>query len=173
MSVPGYQSYTPQSGQIFGILQQMQQDFEASLSDAQKAELAAKTAFEELKAAKLDEIFVAKKLVKDIDQQVAELGEKAAQEAKELEDTKAQLDMDKQFLADLKAKCKDTSEEFDSRVASRLEEIAAVQDAIQILNSDEAFGIFERTTKGFVEDQAFTEASAGVSLLQTGDGSAA
>jgi chromosome segregation ATPase len=166
MAIPGMQSYAPQSGQIFGILKQMKADFESSLSEAQKAEVKAAQEFEDLKAAKEEEISAAKKLVEDIDVQVAELGEKAAQETKELEATEEQLGMDQQFLADLKAKCSESDKEFETRTASRLEEIAAVQDAIKILNSDESFGAFEKTTKGFVEDQDFVAASAGVSLLQ-------
>merc|ERR1719356_1662867 len=166
VSIPGMNSYAPQSGQIFGILQQMQKDFESSLSEAQKAEAKAVKEFADLKAAKEEEISAAKKMVEDIDVQVAELGEKAAQETKELEATEEQLGMDQQFLADLKAKCSESDAEFDARIASRLEEIAAVQDAIKILNSDESFGAFEKTTKGFVEDQDFVAASAGVSLLQ-------
>jgi len=166
MAIPGMQSYAPQSGQIFGILKQMKADFESSLSEAQKAELKAAQEFEDLKAAKLEEISAAKKLVEDIDVQVAQLGEKAAQETKELEATEEQLGMDQQFLADLKAKCSESDKEFDTRIASRLDEISAVQDAIKILNSDESFKMFLKTTKGFVEDQQFVEQSS--AFVQTG-----
>merc|ERR1719440_2702029 len=38
LAIPGMQSYAPQSGQIFGILQQMKEDFEVNLSEAQKSE---------------------------------------------------------------------------------------------------------------------------------------
>merc|ERR1719231_1371536 len=38
LAIPGMQSYAPQSGQIFGILGQMKEDFEVNLSEAQKAE---------------------------------------------------------------------------------------------------------------------------------------
>merc|ERR1712039_1106577 len=46
------QSYAPQSGEIFGILRQMKETFEANLSDAQKEEMANQKAYEDLKAAK-------------------------------------------------------------------------------------------------------------------------
>jgi DNA repair exonuclease SbcCD ATPase subunit len=166
MAIPGMQSYAPQSGQIFGILKQMRADFESSLTESQKAEAKAAKEFADLKAAKLDEIAAAKKMVEDIDVQVADLGEKAAQETKELEATKEQLGNDQQFLADLKEKCSMSDKEFDARMAARLEEIAAVQDTIKILNSDEAFGVFEKTTKGYQPDQEFVEASASVSFIQ-------
>merc|ERR1719218_334407 len=50
------QSYAPQSGQIFGILKQMKETFETNLSTAQKEEMAAQQAYEDLKAAKEAEI---------------------------------------------------------------------------------------------------------------------
>merc|ERR1719401_348447 len=50
------QSYAPQSGEIFGILNQMKETFESNLSASQKEELENQKAYESLKAAKEDEI---------------------------------------------------------------------------------------------------------------------
>merc|ERR1719362_1525799 len=50
------QSYAPQSGEIFGILKQMKETFESNLSESQKQEMENQKAYEELKAAKTDEI---------------------------------------------------------------------------------------------------------------------
>merc|ERR1711977_370154 len=50
------QSYAPQSGEIFGILRQMKETFESNLSASQKEELQNQNAYEELKAAKEEEI---------------------------------------------------------------------------------------------------------------------
>lgn len=50
------QSYAPQSGEIFGILKQMKETFETNLSDSQKEELSNQKAYEDLKAAKEEEI---------------------------------------------------------------------------------------------------------------------
>merc|ERR1740138_12125 len=44
------QSYAPQSGQIFGILKTMKEEFESDLSSSQKAELKAQEEFDALKA---------------------------------------------------------------------------------------------------------------------------
>merc|ERR1719486_1449252 len=72
LSIPGMQSYAPQSGQIFGILNQMKEDFEVNLSEAQKAEAKAKSEYESLKAAKEDEIATAEKLIIKLDADIAE-----------------------------------------------------------------------------------------------------
>merc|ERR1719254_158758 len=50
------QSYAPQSGEIFGILRQMKETFEANLSESQKEEMANQKAYSDLKAAKEEEI---------------------------------------------------------------------------------------------------------------------
>merc|ERR1719158_1550314 len=97
LAIPGMQSYAPQSGQIFGILQQMKEDFEVNLSEAQKAEAKSKAEFDALKAAKEDEIDTGRKLIVSIDGQIAELQERYAAEFKQLENTKEQLAMDEEF----------------------------------------------------------------------------
>jgi uncharacterized coiled-coil protein SlyX len=145
LSVPGFQSYSPQSGQIFGILEQLKKDFQDSLSDAQKEELKSKEQFEALKAAKLEEIAMAKKAIANMDSEIAETQEKHAVALEEYNDTQYQLELDRAFLADLKKKCAVSDEEFAARVKSRTEEIAAVEDTIAILNTDESFDVAEQT----------------------------
>merc|ERR1719420_725514 len=48
----GPASYAPQSSQIFGILKQMEDEFEANLSEAQKNEMKAVAEFQELSRSK-------------------------------------------------------------------------------------------------------------------------
>merc|ERR1719203_1603124 len=145
LAIPGFKSYSPQSGQIFGILKQMKADFENSLSDAQKNEAKAKAEFEALKAAKEEEIAAGSKAVASMGQQIADHTEKHAVAIKELEDTQYQLELDRAFLADLEKKCAETKEEFDRRMAARNAEIVAVQDTIAILNSDKSFDNFDKS----------------------------
>ncbi|CAK0790307.1 unnamed protein product, partial [Prorocentrum cordatum] len=52
LAIPGYSSYTPQSSQIFGILETLLEDFKANLADAQAAEEKSVADFEALKKAK-------------------------------------------------------------------------------------------------------------------------
>jgi len=143
LAIPGYSSYTPQSSQIFGILETMLVDFKANLADAQAAEKKSVESFESLKAAKEEEIAAGNKLVGEIDASVASLREKNAQENKELSDTEEQLGMDQAFLADLKEKCAASDAEFDKRMKSRMEEIQAVEETIGILNNDASFDVFD------------------------------
>merc|ERR1740138_1452525 len=145
LSIPGFQSYAPQSGQIFGILEQLKKDFSDSLKAAQDEELKSKTEFETMKAAKLEQIATAKKIIIQIDGEIAELKEKHAAMLEEYEDTQAQLALDTEFLANLKKKCAESDAEFAKRVEDRTTEIAAVAETIKILNTDEMFDVSEMT----------------------------
>lgn len=145
LAIPGYQSYGSQSGQIFGVLEQMKEDFERDLSDAQKSEQKQDAAFREVKAAKEDEIAAGRALVAKLDGEIADLRAKHAAAFSQLEDTQAQLALDRTFLANLKEKCAQTGVEFEARVKDRLVEIVAVADTIKILNEDTSFDNFEKT----------------------------
>jgi len=151
LAVPGFQSYAPQSGQIFGILKQMKEDFDKDLGEEQASEKKAVEEFQALKASKLSEIDTSKKAIIQFDQDLAQLAQNNAEAMKELEDTEEQLGMDQEFLATLNKKCSQTDEQFDKRVKARLTEIAAVEDTIEILNSDDSFANFDTTVNSFLQ----------------------
>merc|ERR1719326_2308741 len=163
--VPGFQSYAPQSGQIFGILKQMKEDFEKNLSEEQKEELAAQDAFANLKQAKQEEMAAQKKAIAQMDQDLAETMEKHAADEEDLADTKQALSDDELFLVNLLKKCKESEAEYQERTKSRAEEIAACADVIVILNSDEAFDNFGKTT-GASFLQVRSEQKLGAELQQ-------
>jgi len=142
---PSAGSYAPQSGEIFGILRQMLETFESNLSQSQKDEMAAQAAFEELKAAKEAEIAAGQEQIDTKTSEEADASEKAAQAKEDLEDTKASLSADEQFLMMLKEKCAMTDKEWEARQKTRSEEIAAVSKAVQILSGDDAHDTFTRT----------------------------
>jgi len=147
----GMQSYAPQSGQIFGILRQMQEEFEASLSDSQKEEAKAKEDFAALKAAKEEELAAGKKQQTQLEQDDADFREKNAQAYEEFNDTADQLKIDQTFLRNLKKKCSETDAAFEKRMKDRIDEIKAVEDTIAILNSDSSFENFGTTVNSFVQ----------------------
>merc|ERR1712217_747377 len=99
------QSYAPQSGEIFGILRQMKETFEANLSDAQKEEMANQKAYEDLKAAKEAEIAAGQAQIDSKTQELADTDAKNAQSKEDIEDTRSSLSADEQFLMMLKEKC--------------------------------------------------------------------
>merc|ERR1719335_1997669 len=85
------QAYAPQPGEIFGILRQMKETFEADLSDSQKEEIEAQKAYKALKAAKEQEIATGKASLQEKSQQLAAADEALVQAKEERKDTEETL----------------------------------------------------------------------------------
>ena len=113
------QSYAPQSGQVFGILQQMFEIFETNLAAAQKEEMAAQKAYEEPKASLEAEIAAAQELKDKKEGELADTDELNAAAKLDLENTKAKLDADAKYLMVLKEKCSLTDQEWEQRTKVR------------------------------------------------------
>jgi len=139
------QSYAPQSGEIFGILKQMKESFETNLSDSQKEEMANQKAYEDLKAAKTDEIKAGQDQIDVKTQELASTDEKLAEAKENLEDTKASLTADEEFLMMLKEKCSVTDAEWEERQKTRQLEMEACSKALAVLSSDDAHDLFTKT----------------------------
>jgi len=138
-------SYNSQSGEIFGIMKNMLEEFERSLAESQKNEKAEVAAFQRLKKAKSDEIAAATEQLDAKTGEKANADEKNAQSKNEREDTQNSLSADEKFLMDLKEKCKQTDDEWEQRTKSRQEEIVATSQAIKILSADDARDNFSKT----------------------------
>merc|ERR1712187_1034864 len=70
---------------------------------------------------------------------------KKAQAKEDIDDTRASLSADKQFLMMLKEKCQMTDKEWEERQKTRQLEMQAVSKAIAILSGDDAHDLFTRT----------------------------
>merc|ERR1719238_1986915 len=139
------EKYAPQSGEIFGILEQMKESFENNLAELQKEEAANVKAFQELKAAKEEEISAGQDQIDAKTQENADADEKLAQNKEDLEDTKKTLAEDEAFLAMLKEKCSTTDAEWEERTKTRQLEMEACSKALAVLSSDEAHDLFTKT----------------------------
>merc|ERR1719272_559495 len=164
------QSYAPQSGEIFGILKQMKETFETNLSDSQKEELANQKAYEDLKAAKEEEIAAGQAQLDAKTTELATTDEKLAQAKEDIADTKDNLGADEQFLMMLKEKCSTTDAEWEQRQKTRQLEIEACSKALAILSSDDAHDLFTKTfNPAFFQSESSTrsERRSTVSALLT------
>merc|ERR1719253_2053699 len=139
------QSYAPQSGAIFGILNQMKETFENNLSASQKDEMASQKMYEEVKAAKEEEIAAGQAQIDSKTQELAETDEKLAEAKEDIEDTLNSLSADEQFLMELKEKCSMTDKEWEERTKTRQLEMEACSKALAVLSGDDAHDLFTRT----------------------------
>merc|ERR1719486_1200110 len=152
------QSYAPQSGEIFGILKQMKETFEANLAQTQKDEQNNQKAYEELKAAKEEEIKAGQDQIDAKTQELASTDEKLAESKEDLEDTKKSLAADEEFLAMLKEKCSGTDAEWEERQKTRQLEMEACSKALAVLSSDDAHDLFTKTfNPAFVQTSMTSE----------------
>jgi len=143
--------YAPASGEIFGILKQMKEEFEGNYAQAQKDEKQAVSDFGEMKATKNEEISAgtAKKTTKETE--IANADEAAATAKEDLAATTQQLNADTEFLANLKVQCEALDKEFAERSKTRSMEMAAISEAIGIITEDEDANEMMRKTMGFVQ----------------------
>merc|ERR1711970_589201 len=141
------QSYAPQSGEIFGILNQMKETFETNLSSSQKEEMANQKAYEELKAAKEEEIAAGQAQIDTKTQELADTDEKNAQAKEDIADTKASLSADEEFLMMLKEKCSMTDGEWEERQKTRQLEMEACSKALAVLSVRVRLDAFTRVKK--------------------------
>jgi len=139
------QSYAPQSGEIFGILTQMLETFQANLAQSQEEEQKNQKAYEELKKAKEDEIAAGQAQIDKKTSELADTDEKNANAKEDLADTKKSLAADEEFLMMLKEKCSMTDKEWEERQKTRQLEMEAVSKALAVLSGDDAHDLFTRT----------------------------
>merc|ERR1719158_1597781 len=135
-------SYNSQSGAIFGILKQMKETFQTNLADQTKDEEHATQQFGDLKSAKTKEMKAASDQIDANEAELASTKQKLSDAKQDLADTRDALEADTAFLADLKSKCSDMDKQWEARSKMRNDELTATQDAINILDADEAHDQF-------------------------------
>merc|ERR1719375_2759451 len=116
-----------------------------ALSELIDQEEAAIKAYEELMAAKKEEVEALTKAIEEKLVRVGELGVQIAQMKNDLEDTQETLGEDTKYIADLGKTCAAKTKEWEARCKNRSEELLALSDTIKILNDDDALELFKKT----------------------------
>merc|ERR1740121_2843499 len=167
------EGYAPQSGDITGILKQMEDEMFADQKDLIATEDSAVKNFEELIAAKKKEYAALSKTIEEKLKRVADLGVKLAEMKNDLGDTVDGHAQDKKFLTDLKKNCDEKAGIHEEEKKARAQEIVALADTIRILNDDDALELFKKTlpssSASFVQMQQSTfalRAQADAALVQ-------
>jgi len=154
---------TGASDQIVGILKAMKDDMEAELKEAIADEEKAVAGFMDLKASKEKEIEMATEAIETKMARAGEVAVSVVQSADALEDAKEEAADTMKFLATLEKDCATKEKEMAESSKLRSMEIAAISDAIGILNDDDALDVFKKALPS-----SFVQAN----FLQRGDGKA-
>jgi len=140
-------TYAPQSATIQGILKDMYDSFSSDLESQTQTEAEENREFESLLATKNNAIATAKDVILKREEKKAELESELADTLQELEATQKQMAADIEFFDLTDAKCRGTHEEWVTRSEMRMEEIKGVQEALDILTSDENRALFAKAIK--------------------------
>jgi len=139
------ESYSPDSGEIIGIIDQMKDTIEADILEAAAVEKKAIEDFDSLVGAKSKEVAA---LTKEIEGKTARLGEVGVELvnlAQDLADTSKMLAQDRKFKADLDSGCKQKQDEWSERTATRNMELVTLADTTSMLNNDEVTHLMKKT----------------------------
>jgi len=139
------EDYAPQSGQITGILKQMEEEMAKGLDEATTAENEAIKNYEALMSAKKKEVEALTQQIEEEMTRVGDLGVEIASMENDYEDTEQSLGEDTKFLAELGANCEKKEKEWAEIQKTRAEELVALSETIKILNDDDALELFKKT----------------------------
>jgi chromosome segregation ATPase len=147
------------SDQIIGIVEQMKETMEADLKEAEGTEAESKSSFETLMTSKTSEIGAAGKAIETKTARVGSVAVEIVQSQADLQSTEKSVAENIDFKANLAKTCATKQKEWDERQKTRKEEIEAISDTIEMLNSDDALELFKKTLP-----------SAASSFIQTASG---
>merc|ERR1719340_422357 len=106
LSGKGSEEYAPQSGQIVGILKQMEEEMDKALADARVAEEDAIKSYDALMEAKTKEVDALTAQIEKEQARIGDLGVEIASMENDLEDTQQSLAEDAKFIEELAKNCK-------------------------------------------------------------------
>merc|ERR1719240_1120939 len=149
---------TGASDQIVGILKAMKDDMEAELKEAVADEEKAVAGYGDLKASKEKEVEMATEAVETKMARAGELAVSVVQTQDALEDANEEAADTQKFMATLEKDCATKEAEMAERTKMRNMEVAAISDAIGILNDDDALDVFKKALpSSFVQTVGFLQ----------------
>jgi len=153
LSGKGSEDYAPQSGQIVGILKQMEEEMDKALAEATAAEEEAVKSYDALIEAKTKEVDALTAQIEEEQTRIGNLGVEIAGMENDIEDTEQSMEEDKKFVQDLAVNCEKKKKEWGEICMVRQQELLALAETIKILNDDDALELFKKTlpSASFVE----------------------
>lgn len=139
---------TQGAGEILGILKSMKDEMEKDLKEMQEEDANAHNSFNDLKAAKTEEISINEKSVIEKEKRIGGIALELSEGTHALEDAKEELENAQKFKATMTEQCASMEEQKAAREKARAEEVKAISEAVNILNDDEALETFSKAKGG-------------------------
>merc|ERR1719324_2372101 len=144
-------AYETQSGAIQGILADMMDSFTRDYASNDEEEKAKQADFDALMKTKTDDLKALEKALTDKTMNEGDDVKQLATDQKEREETEDELKATEEFLETTTEACKAKADEWAERSRLRTEELAGMNQAIDILTSDSAKGTFATAVDTFVQ----------------------
>jgi len=157
--------YVPQSGEIVGVLKNLQDIMSSHLAEISAAEAAAIVSHDQLMAAKTKEIRANAQAFETKSVRLGQLSVNIVQMKKNLVDTEAGLAEDRHFLGDMNKNCAAQANEWDERTRTRAEEMQAITETISVLSNDDALEMFKNSLPS--ASSSFVQVSANQANLRS------
>merc|ERR1719428_2351848 len=122
----------------------MKDEMGKDLKEMQDENTNAHNSFNDLKAAKEQEISINEKSVIEKEKRIGAIALELSEGNHALEDAKEELENAQKFKATMKEQCASMEEQKAAREKARAEEIKAISEAVTILNDDEALETFSK-----------------------------
>merc|ERR1719454_86761 len=135
----------------------MKEDFEKELNDSAEEEEEAASNHAKLMETKRADLALLEATLIKTKQAQGDDTQQLAEDSQERSETQKQLKADEKFFDETKVSCSAKAKLWASRSKSRTEELYAIDEAIQILTSDEAKATFENSSSTFLQLAESTE----------------
>eukprot|EP00746_Dinoflagellata_sp_MGD_P149655 gnl/MRDRNA2_/MRDRNA2_81657_c0_seq5.p1 gnl/MRDRNA2_/MRDRNA2_81657_c0~~gnl/MRDRNA2_/MRDRNA2_81657_c0_seq5.p1 ORF type:complete len:721 (+),score=251.65 gnl/MRDRNA2_/MRDRNA2_81657_c0_seq5:77-2164(+) len=135
---------TPGSSEILGMLKAMKDELSRDLATMAKDNAAAVKGFDSMKASKEQEIEFADESIESKKERSGTLAVEIVQAKDGIEDSAAEAAAAEKFAATLIQQCAAKKKEWAVASKARADEIAAIGEAIGILNDDDALDVFKK-----------------------------
>jgi len=139
------QGHTPGSSEIVGMLKAMKDEMSRTIAGLEKSEASSAKGFADMSATKKKEIEFAKESIESKKERSGTLAVEIIQTKDGFEDAAAEQAEAEKMLSTLDQQCADKKKEWAEKSKMRTEEIAAIGQAIAILNDDDALDVFKKS----------------------------
>lgn len=132
------------ASEIIGMMKAMHDEMTADLADMRKTESDAANGYNEMKESKLEHLGHLMKMLSDKQKRSGEIALELVEDKDALEDANTELTNASKYLAALQQQCEQRRSDRDARQKMRLDEIAAISEAVKILTDDDALETFKK-----------------------------
>jgi len=141
------EKYAPQSATIQGMLADMYSTFATDLQESTMDEARANTQFENLVATLEGEADELRSVKQKKEEEMVDAETMLADTTQSYDDTEAQKKADIEFFDETKDTCMTKAQEWNTRREAREEELAGINEGLEILTGDDARALFAKAIK--------------------------